>query len=213
MKLFLTSSASTVISDIVPKLGFDPQGKKLVFIKTAAEDEGESNPDWLEEDRQCLKDQGFEVTDYTLSGKNKEQLQNDLGTFDVVFVSGGNTFYLLQESQKSGFIHVVADLVKEKVYIGSSAGSVICGPDISLVSNLDDSNKAPDLTDNTSFNLVDFVVLPHWGSTYFRKLYMEDRMEHAYTLDHKIILLSDNQYVEVKDDFYRIHDIARLVIK
>jgi len=208
-KLFLTSSASSVISDIVPKLGFNPEGKKLVFIKTAAENLGDSNPAWLEEDRQALLDQGFVVTDYTLTGKNEEQLRSDLNAYDVIFVSGGNTFYLLQEAQKSGFIPVVQELVKEKVYIGSSAGSVICGPEIGLVSNLDDAKIATDIKGYKGFTIVDFCILPHWGSGYFKKLYLEDEMEHAYTLDHKIILLNDNQYVEVKDEWYKIVDIAK----
>lgn len=77
-----------------------------------------------------------------------------------------------------------------------------------MCTNLDDSNKAPNLIDTKGFGLVDFVILPHWGSDYFRKLYMDDRMEHAYTIDFKTILLNDNQYVEVKDDWYKIVDIA-----
>ena len=210
IKLFLTSSASTVISDVISRLDFSVSGKKLVFIKTAAEDLGDVNPDWLQEDRQALRTAGFLVDDYTLTGKNEAELRNDLFSYDVIFVSGGNTFYLLQEAQKSGFLTVITDLVKSgKVYIGSSAGSVICGPDISLVSNLDDPKVAPDLDNTKGFTIVDFVILPHWGSDYFRKLYLEDEMEHAYTLDNQIILLNDNQYVEVQDDWYRIVDVKK----
>jgi dipeptidase E len=209
MKLFLTSSASTVISDIVSKLGFDQNGKKLVFIKTAAEDERDVNPEWLEEDRKALKKVGFEVTDYTLSGKNTKQLQADLSSFDVIFVSGGNTFYLLQESQKSKFIPVIHKLVEQgKVYIGSSAGSVIAGFDISPALNLDDKAKAPDLQGTEGYKLVDFVCLPHWGSDYFRNLYLNHRFDHVYGMDYKLIFLTDNQYIEVKEDWYRIIDIA-----
>lgn len=209
MKLFLTSSASTVMEDIVPKLGFDPHGKKLVFIKTAAEDLGEINPEWLEEDRQGLEKFGFEVTDYTISNKTAEQLRKDLAQYDVIFVSGGNTYYLLQESQKTNFIPVIQDLVKEgKVYIGSSAGSVITGPDIASTLDLDDVGTAPDLKDMKGFNLVDFVVLPHWGNTDWKQIYMKMDFSALYDMNIKLIFLRDTQYVEVTGNEYKIIDIT-----
>jgi dipeptidase E len=206
-KLFLTSSANFVISDIVSKIGFDTHGKKLVFIKTAAEDLGEINPEWLEEDRQGLEKFGFEVTDYTISNKTEEQLRKDLAQYDVIFVSGGNTYYLLQESQKTNFIPIIQDLVKEgKVYIGSSAGSVITGPDIASTLDLDDVGNAPDLKDMNGFNLVDFVVLPHWGSSLWKNVYMKMDYSALYEMNIKLIFLRDTQYVEVSGDEYKIVD-------
>ena len=120
-------------------------------------------------------------------------------------VEGGNTFYLLQQIQQSDSADVIHNYVKEgKVYIGSSAGSVIAGPDIYPLRFLDEPKEAPDLKGYTGLKLVDFVVVPHWGSEHFREKYMGEQIKNLYDDKNKIILLNDNQYIEVKDDWYRI---------
>lgn len=206
-RLFLTSSVNFVAGDIVKKLGSEVRGKNLVFINTAAEPE-EGDKQWLIDDRQSLVDAGFKVTDYTFTDKSKEQVRQDLQKFDVIFVSGGNTFYLLEKIQQSGAAEIIRNFVDNgKVYIGSSAGTVIAGPDIYPSYNLDDASKAAGIKGYEGLGLTDIVVLPHWGSEYFRELYLNKRLEHAYTVKHKIILLTDYQYVEVKDDWCRIGEV------
>lgn len=203
--LFLTSIASLVIFDIVKNLYVTLKNNKLVFITTPAEVE-EGDKKWLEDDRQALEKAGFDVSVYTIAGKQKNSIRRDLSEFGYICVSGGNTFYFLEKSQQSGFIDVIRDLIlkERKVYIGSSAGSVVAGPDIYPAYNLDDASKAPNIRDFKGFGLVDFVTLPHWGSDYFKNLYMNKRLEVAYNTHNKIILLTDNQYIYVKEDWYKI---------
>ena len=203
--LFLASNVASVISDIVKNIDFSKTNRKLVFINTPAEVYEGEKP-WLMEDKESLKKAGFQPFDYTITGKNEKQLRNDLSGIDFVFVSGGNTFYCLEKAKESGFIPVIRDLIlnQGKVYIGSSAGSLIAAPDIAPAANIDDIAKAPSLKDYKAFNLVDTVVLPHWGSERFRKLYMKTRLEKSYSTNNKIILLTDNQYLYIKDDWYQI---------
>ncbi len=68
MKLFLTSSVHAVAHDITKKVNLS-KAKKLVFIDTAAEIE-EGDKTWLKNDRQALMDAGFEVDDYSITGKS-----------------------------------------------------------------------------------------------------------------------------------------------
>lgn len=206
--LFLTSIAGLVVSDIVKNLDPALTNRKLVFITTPAEaEEGEKK--WLKDDKKALENAGFEVFVYTISGKTADQIRKDLSEVGFICVSGGNTFYFLEKAQESGFIEVIRDFVlKEgKVYIGSSAGSVVAGPDIYPAYNIDDFSKAPNLKGYKGFALADFVTLPHWGSEHFKDLYMNERLEVAYKIDNKIILLTDNQYIFIKDDWYKIIDI------
>lgn len=203
--LFLASNAATVISDIAKKSDLSKTNRKLVFINTPAEAE-EGDKLWLKEDRAALEEAGFLPFDYTITDKTEKQLRKDLSGTDFIFVSGGNTFYCLEKAQESGFIKVVRDLVlkENKVYIGSSAGSVIAGPDIHPAYNLDDASKAPNLKGYKGFGLVDFVSLPHWGSEKFKNLYLNKRLDVAYNTRNKIVLLTDHQYAYVKDDWYQI---------
>lgn len=206
-KLFLASSVSVVASDIAKQLSV--KGLKLVFINTPAEGE-EGDKQWLENDRVALAKEGFKVSDYTVTGKTREEIKNHLAGFDVIFISGGNTFYALEKIQQSGCAEVIRDYVEQgKIYIGSSAGSVLAGPDIYPAYYTDAVEKAPNLKGYRGLGLTDVVVLPHWGSAYFKELYMNKRLEHIYTPDHKIILLTDNQYLCVENDIYKIIDVSR----
>lgn len=205
-RLFLASSVDVVASDIAAHL--QKTGLKLVFITTPAEGE-EGEKQWLADDRSALVRAGFGVCDYTVTGKTREMVENDLAGFDVICVSGGNTFYALEKIQQSGCTEVIHDCVEYgTIYIGSSAGSVLAGPDIYPTYYLDAIEKAPNLKGYSGLGLTDVVVFPHWGSDHFKELYLNKRLEHAYTPKHKIILLTDNQYLNVTDETYRVIDIT-----
>ncbi len=205
MTLYLTSSVQKVAHQVAKKI--DKKGAKLVFISTAAEVE-EGDLKWKEDDKQSLIDSGFEVTEYTITGQNKEEIKNFLKDFEIIYFSGGNTFYLLEKIQQSDCRDVIIDYVKNgKIYIGSSAGSVIAGPNIEPVRDLDNISKAPNVIDYAGLGLVDFVVFPHWGHELFKEKYLKHRVIHTYNEDNKIILLTNNQYIEVKDDWYKIFEV------
>lgn len=204
--LILTSSNIFVTSHFVPFLPKKPSEMRLTFMPTAAEVE-KGDKQWLNNDRQALVDVGFQVTDFTVTGKTKAEVKRMLDTTDFVFASGGNTFFLLQEMRRSGF----ADLIKSYVdgglvYGGTSAGSIVAGPDIGLTAELDDPSVAPDLKDNIALGLTDVVVFPHWGSEHFKARY-EKVMKSGYKKGLKIILLTDDQYLLVRDGVYTIESI------
>jgi dipeptidase E len=126
---------------------------------------------------------------------------------DVIFISGGNTFFLLQEMRKSGFTELIPEYVKKGMtYVGSSAGSVVAGPDISLIKGLDDPKDAPELKDYAGLGLIDVLIFPHWGSANFQKRYMQS-MNSVYGMGIKIILLTDDQYVVGNWGKYSIESI------
>lgn len=205
-RLFLTSSGSVVTRDIAKTIGKKVRGMRLAFITTASEVE-KGDKGWLRKDKTALVDAGFTLLDYTLTGKTAQQLREDLDDVDIVYVEGGNQFYLLQQIQQSGFAPIVRALIRKGVvYIGSSAGSQVAGPDLYPTYRPDHVKKAPLLDGYKGLGLVDFVVFPHWGSDDFRDLYLKHRMAHAYTTKHKIILLTDSQYVRVEGEMYRIEE-------
>jgi len=204
--LILTSSNNYVTTNFVPYLPKKPGEMRLTFIPTAAEVE-HGDMQWLKDDRQALVDEGFKVIDFTVTGKTKEQVKEMLDNTDFVFVSGGNTFFLLQEMRKSGFADLIMSYIdRGLIYGGSSAGSVVAGPDISLVQGLDDPSLAPELSDHKGLALVDVVVFPHWGSEHFQNRY-EKVMKSGYKKGLKIVLLTDDQYLLVNQGNYTIESI------
>ncbi len=204
--LILTSSNAYVTKHFIQHLPKQPSEMRLTFIPTAAEVE-KGDKQWLAEDRRPLVDAGFHVIDFTLTGKTKSEVQVMLDGSDVVFVAGGNTFFLLQEMRKSGFADLIQPYVdRGLIYGGSSAGSIAAGPDISLVQEIDSPSLAPELTDYQGLKLIDVAVFPHWGSEHFQTRY-EKVMKAAYKKGLKIILLTDDQYLLVEDGRYTIESV------
>lgn len=208
-RLYLTSSVHLVASRIAQDFDLTSGKNKLVFITTATEDKDRTDLSWVASDRKCLQDAGFDVFDYTITGKIQNEIREDLKDVDFIYVEGGNTYYLLEKAQQSGFIQIIRDFVltNGKVYIGTSAGSIIASRDTYPAVKLDDVSLAPDLQGYAGFGLVDFTVIPHWGSDKFTNLYLPDGIAHTYEGDSQLIVLRDNQYVEVKDDWYRIVEV------
>ena len=204
--LILTSSNNYVTLHFVQFLSKKPEEIRLTFIPTAGEVE-KGDKGWLNEDRQALVDAGFVVSDFTLTGKSQEEVREMLQRTDFVFVSGGNTFFLLQEMNRSGFSELIGEYIeKGMIYGGTSAGSIVAGPDIDLVGGLDDPTVAPDLKSYQGLGLTDVVVFPHWGSEQFRERY-EKVMKNGYKKGLRIILLTDDQYLLVEEGKYSIESI------
>lgn len=198
-KLFLASNFY-IVSPMVGRILQDKQkGKRVIFITTAAEVE-EGDKGWLEDDKNALRQIGLELIDYTLTGKTEIDFKKDFQDIHYVFVSGGNTFYLLQQAQQSGFISFINQYMQnDNVYFGSSAGSAIAGKDIYPLRNLDDEEKAPHIHGYKGFGFVDLVLFPHWGSKNFKDRYLNQRLEHAYTDEHKLMFLTDKQFLYIDE--------------
>jgi dipeptidase E len=209
-RLFLCSQVHFVVESIAAKLG-DEVAKKMVFINTCVRDKVRSNDamEWHELNKSRLLAVGFTYDFYDIADKTPEQLKQDLEKYDLMYVEGGNTFYLQLHSQRNGFGDYVERRVAEgMVYIGTSAGSIIAGPDTISGSRPGKSPADYQLTDTAGFQLVNFVVCPHWGDPAKLEMYRDFKIPIAYNSPHPFILLNDNQYVEVRDDLYRIVDVT-----
>ena len=167
----------------------------------------DDDKEWLRNDRKALVDAGFDVSDYTITDKKKDQIVKDLGEYSYIYISGGDTPYLLEQSKKSSFSSLVGEMINKegKTYIGTSAGSIIAGPYIPEYLYED---KAPSIEERRSFGLVNFTIVPHWGSEYFKDRYLNKRLEIAYKDDQvPLILLTDYQYVHVETGSFKIIDV------
>lgn len=209
MKLFLTSQVQYVAHDIGSKI--DAKLKQnAVFINTPLKDKQHTDLDWHYTNKSKMEKVGFRFVEYDITGKTNDQIVADLSNFDVMYIEGGNSYYLLQESQKNDFGEFIKKRVeKGMIYISTSAGTVIAGPNIEPVRQDSRAILAPDLNGTKAYGLVDFVVMPHWGQEKRRDLFNDYRLKHIYQEDYPYILLNDHQYVEVTDDWYKIMDVTK----
>lgn len=201
-KLFLASSFSVSaikIRNLLPRF----ENFTVAFIPTAA-DLSKRDPDWLQTDQKMLEALGFKVLFVDLKGKTESELSAILRKVEAIFVAGGNAFYLLDKIRQSGFDKVVKKLVEQgKIYIGSSAGSILAGPSVAPAILMDDPADAPGLTSYGALGLVDFVVLPHKGNEKYAPVYgriLDDPGNKKFEL----VPITDEQVVVVEGGRYKI---------
>ncbi|HZZ96184.1 MAG TPA: Type 1 glutamine amidotransferase-like domain-containing protein [Jatrophihabitantaceae bacterium] len=83
-------------------------------------------------------------------------------TADLLFVGGGNTFSLLDQVRRAGFLDAVASFVAGGGdYYGGSAGAILAGESVAIAETLDANDVG--FVDLDGIGLITgFVVLPHY---------------------------------------------------
>jgi dipeptidase E len=195
--MFLTSSVAYVADHLYKNFLADKGLKTVLFVDTAAEPKDVSGG-WLQLDIDSLKRQGYQVDRYTISGKKREEIEKKIDEYDILYMSGGHTAYLLHQLQATNSFDLIIEKVKAgKPYVGTSAGSIICGPKLPDYFIEED----PALKDIACLNLVNFTLIPHWGDADFKERYLGGRLATAYKEDQvPLVVLTDKQYVQVLED-------------
>lgn len=161
MKLFLTSYLAGT-KGLAQKFLAQTDMQNILFIPTAAN--VEEYRGYVDEGIAALKEMGCVVAILDVATTPHNESVQAIKNSDCLCVSGGNTFFLLQELKRNGLL----DLIKQKVqdgipYIGESAGAIIACPNIAYNQIMDDKTVATELTDYSGMDLVDYYVLPHNG--------------------------------------------------
>ena len=119
-----------------------------------------------------------------------------------IFIGGGNTFVLVNQLYKKGLIQVIQNVVKEGTpYLGTSAGSNICGLNICT------TNDMP-IVYPPSFKTLAFVpfnINPHYLDPDPKSKHMGETREtrikefHSYNTQ-PVVGLREGSYLHVKGD-------------
>lgn len=206
MRLYLTSQFYYVAGSIGPKIARSHKSH-TVFIDTALKYKSFTDAElaWHYHDIEALKREDFVFDYYDITAKTPGDLERDLAQYQTIYVQGGNTFYLLQEAQKSGFDTYITRRVREgMIYIGTSAGSVIAGIDTAANARPGKSYTDYELSGTAGFGLVNFAIIPHWGAESKKGDHLTYKIPQAYHEDYPYILLNNDQYIEVEDDWFNI---------
>ena len=118
---------------------------------------------------------------------------------DLIYVTGGNTFFLLQELKRTGADKIlIQEIENGKCYIGESAGAIVVSPNIEYSSEMDCVEKAPNLIDYAGLNLVDFYVVPHFKNWEMGKAVEKIVATYSSTLCLNVI--SDSQAILIRNN-------------
>lgn len=116
----------------------------------------------------------------------------DLKEVGAMYIGGGNTFKLLNDIKRSGFIDVLEKFILSgRVVYGGSAGAIILGRNIQTSS---DENKI-NLKDTTGLNLIeDHSIFCHYNKNYDPKIF-----KYVKQTATPVIALTEKSGVFVED--------------
>lgn len=215
MKLLLTSNG--LANDAIAKALFELVGKKpedtsLVFVPTASNVEP-GDKDWFINDLINIKKQNFKsVAIADISAVPESVWKPQLEEADVLFFEGGNTFHLMRWVNESGLIRLLPEMLKTKLYVGVSAGSMVTSPDLNLRLSRAIYGEEVEKDGMAGLGLTDFYFLPHLNNPHFasrieknlsiamkeitRKTYVLDDQSALKVVDGKVEIIGGGKYLE-----------------
>ena len=202
MKLLLTSAGlknQTITNSLFELLGKSASETKVVFIPTAANIFGDDKG-WLIKNYRELQDLRFASVDICdISAVPKENWQPRIEIADLIIVGGGDTFYIEKWVREAGLAEMLPELLKTRVYMGISAGSMIAGKKI-LAKEQEYYEEGTGAEDINSLGFIDFIIFPHYNSSDFPKINAENMQSLADQTGEQIYALDDNSAIIVDGD-------------
>lgn len=201
-RLFLTSQGipKKLKKTFLSFLSKKPQDNSVSFITTAAYGDYK-NPTWLNIYKNQLRNYGIQkIEELDLKDKTQKELEKILSNKDIIFVNGGNPFYLLYWVKKSGFHKIIKRLLnKDKLYIGISAGSYICCPTIEMATWKHQDRNKIGIKDLKALNFIPFLITAHFNEKHYQII-----NKAAQTIHYAIVVLTDAQAVLVENDKVKV---------
>lgn len=204
MKLLLTSAGirTQELADTLSGL----VGKSLENINVAVINEASAvepgDKTWFfNEINDLRKYVGGDIDFVDLLALSIDEIKERVAFADVIYVVGGNPDYLLHLYNKTGFASLLKDtLLNEKVYVGSSAGSMVLGRRGST--NEYQNYYGEDRTFGTTdyLGVVDFVIKPHFEAPDLPKNHKDILLKASIEEQQLIYAVRDDQAITVNDE-------------
>lgn len=217
MKLLLTSAGFTnqTIIDAFRGMLDKPTDESNVVVIPTAQNMVQGDKTWVIQETLLGSHQlgwkGYDIVDLAaVASLPKETWVSKLYDADVILVGGGNNHYLSYWMERSGFAEMLPELLKTRVYVGISTGSIAAG--ISSATSMESLQRAGliaydesgsidatgQMTDS-ALGLVSFAFRSHFGES-DRKLITAELMHTvARQIGAPVYALDDASAIKVVD--------------
>lgn len=202
MNLFLASKLQGTLTAVRSRFPKPLEECHVICIPTAANVYAPEKRAWLTEEMDVVRAAGANLDVYDIEGKSAAEVAEKLEAADIIYVTGGNAYSLLEHMQKCHFKAALnAFLKRGGIYIGASAGAVVTCPRIDFIGDMDN----PALANPTSYqgmSLVPFLLMVHtdhpkYGSMAMELLQKIDPSENAIALTDSQALWITNNVTEL----------------
>lgn len=199
MKAILASSGFTneEIIKACEELAGKPRAEINFVVLNEAIKAEKGDCRWLIEGlEEIAKNFGGTVELLDLQAHDLTYTRERIAACDVVFCFGGQTDYLKEVFQKTGFVKILPEILEEKVWVGSSAGScVLCHKESKETS----VGVFEETVENRHYlELLPLFFLPHYESKWFPQLTKEVAIREGKMTELPVYLMSDQAALIVR---------------
>ncbi len=214
MKKMLLASTSTIYGQKYLEYLHDEiknlfSGCKKILFVPYARPSGISHLEYTEKAKNVFKILNLEIIDYT-----NEDLRESLEKCDGIFAGGGNTFLLLNKLYQYSLIDILKNKINSGIpYLGTSAGSNICGMTIGTTNDM----PIVHVKSLEALGIIDFNINPHYLDPIDGFEHMGESRETRINEFHKfndqfVIGLREGSYLQVEGDDIYLKGLKHAVI-
>lgn len=204
MRLLLTSSGITnkTLETAFQELLNKPFSETLVGFIPTASNNVDGDKWWIIKDIVALNNLGCKIDIVDISALLRDKALERLKNVDVIFVEGGDTFYLMDSIHHSGIYEDFRKLLETKVYVGVSAGSAICAKNLALEASQEMYDEGLDRKEDVlGLDIVPYYVFPHYGSKeWFPKVTRENANKYVNQYGSVVYLIDDQSAVIINGE-------------
>jgi dipeptidase E len=203
MRLFLASEGSdprttSKLDEYVGGL----ENKKILYIPTAKNGNREGR--WDESKTwQFLNKCGSIPKAYQLEDYHSKLDIEPVEQADIIWITGGAAGYLMYWAIRTGFDVLLRSVLNDKIYVGSSAGSMITSKNLNICEwYIGEVEKGA--SNIPGLGLVDFDFYPHYDDSLFgeikgkykgNKLYLVKNGEELIVEDNNIKVIGEERFI------------------
>ncbi len=135
---------------------------------------------------------GFNVIDNSVCDTEE---QRKLLSSNIILISGGNTFSLLQNLRESGLDKSIGEFIEKTDFVlaGFSAGALVLTPTIKICNLPNFDENLVKLEDFSGLDIVDFEVFPH----YDKRLQKATLENYRKTTANRVNEITDEDYISI----------------
>ncbi len=200
LKLLLTSAGvtnKTIAQAVIDLVGKPASEISVLFIPTAA-NTVEGDKGWLIDNLSEFKKQEYKSLDILdIAGVPEKVWRPRMEASDLICFGGGNEQYLVKVIRESGIDKVLPELLKTRVYMGISAGSMVVGQFLShdLMKVVYPEEVFEELSEPLAY--VDCLFIPHLNSDYFTQVRKEVLEKHKADFNFPLYACDDDSALKI----------------
>lgn len=164
--IFLSSSfadTAKFLPEFLQRIDKSHSFTSVAFIDVASQIEEYRG--YVDNAKNAFDELGFLVNKIDFN-QTTDEIKERINQCDIIYVSGGNTLYLLQQLKVKNLDGFLIDLIHQgKPYIGESAGSIVLAKNIEYA--LPVENHIEQFTDFIGLGVIDFYPVVHFDNEPF----------------------------------------------